>query len=202
MVGPVPFPPLPPLTGETKAKGRLKSESRAGEERGGLGGGGLLTVGLKAESADKQILPSLPNPRNSHRSGGPTPQAPIPGQEHSRLSTHRCLSGSSSSTLWTRCHRFLSVAISSTDITEAAAMSLEPGRLLMCNSFSDVTQIVPPDRMELSCPPLATVQSDPRSRPIRARHSEGASPLKPIKEESRAAVQEMAACPWGSRLCS
>ena len=74
-------------------------------------------------------------------------------------------------------------------------MSLEPGRLLMCNSVSDVTQIVPPDRVELSCPPLATVQSDPRSRPIRARHSEEASPLKPIKEESRAAVQEMAACP-------
>ena len=152
-------------------------------------------MGLKAESAEKQILPSLRNPRNSHRSGGPKPQAPIPGQEHSRLSTHRCLGGSSSSGLWTRCHRFLSVAISSTDITEAAAMSLEPGRLLMCNSVSDVTQIVPPDRVELSCPPLATVQSDPRSRPIRARHSEGASPLKPIKEESRAAVQEMAACP-------
>ena len=81
-------------------------------------------VGLKAESAEKQILPSLRNPRNSHRSGGPTPQAPIPGQEHSRLSTHRCLGGSSSSGLWTRCHRFLSVAISSTDITEAAATTL------------------------------------------------------------------------------
>lgn len=67
-------------------------------------------VGLKAESADKQILPSLPNPRNSHRSGGPTPQAPTPGQEHSRLSTHRCQGGSSSSRLWTSCHRFLSVA--------------------------------------------------------------------------------------------
>lgn len=48
MVGPVPFPPLPPLTGETKAKGRLKSESRAGEERGGLGRGGLLTGGAES----------------------------------------------------------------------------------------------------------------------------------------------------------
>lgn len=52
-------------------------------------------------------------------------------------------------------------------------MSLEPGRLLMCNCVSDVTQIVPPDRLEVSCPPLATVQSGPRSRPIRARHSGG-----------------------------
>ncbi|CAI9175443.1 unnamed protein product [Rangifer tarandus platyrhynchus] len=92
------------------------------------------------ESADKQILPSLPNPRNSRRSGGPTPPAPIPGQEQSLLSTHRCLGGSSSNSgLWTRCHQFLSAAISSTDTTEAAAMSPEPGRLLMCNRISDVT---------------------------------------------------------------
>lgn len=48
MVGPVPFPPLPPLTGETKAKGRLKSDSRAGGERRGLGGGGLLMGGAES----------------------------------------------------------------------------------------------------------------------------------------------------------
>ena len=182
MVGPVPFPPLPPLTGETKRTSH--------------------GWGWKQNPLTSRFYRASRTPATRTAQAGQHPRPPPLGRNTAAFPPTVARAAAAAAGSGLAATGSSQSPISSTDITQAAAMSLEPGRLLMRNAVSDVTQIVPPDRIEVSCPPLATVQSDPRSRPIRARHSEGASPLKPIKEESRAAVQEMAACPWGSLLCS
>lgn len=60
-----------------------------------------------------------------------------------------------------------------TATAEAAATSPGPGCLLMCSCVSGVTQIIPPFRTGVSCPPLATVQVRTKNGPIQARNSGG-----------------------------
>ena len=177
MVGPVPFPPLLPLTGETKAKGRLKSESREGEERGGLGGGGLLTGGAESRIRWQAGSNEPPDPRNSHRSGGPTPPPPSLGRNTAAFPPTVAWAAAAAAAA-------AGSGLAATSFSQPPSAAPTPQRPPPCPWSLDACWCatasrmwpkpsLPADRIEASCPPRATVQSDPRSRPIRARHSGG-----------------------------